>query len=201
MSSLKTFNFQKPKRSPNVHFINCFIKYGEGVNILCNTYINNFSSVKKKLEKKSHDMSEILKTTIFQVKVLFPHTLKTPENERFWDVFRMGKKGKLVWNGWNTEAVPIGVPKICTKFTGKHLCGNMISTKLLCSFTEITLWHGCYPVKLLHIFRTPCYKNTFGRLLLELKARSQAVSYFYIYKLNYFYCHCTYHIYVSTGTT
>ena len=126
---------------------------------------------------------------------------KEKKTEKFAQIIIFCKKGKLVWNGWNTEAVPIGVPKICTKFTGKHLCGNMISTKLLCSFTEITLWHGCYPVKLLHIFRTPCYKNTFGRLLLELKARSQAVSYFYIYKLNYFYCHCTYHIYVSTGTT
>ena len=167
MSSLKTFNVKKPKRSPNVHFINCFIKDGEGVNILCNTYISNFSSVKKKLEKKSHDMSEILKTTIFQVKVLFLYPLQTPENERFWDVFRMDKKGKLVWNGWNTEAVPIGVPKICTKFTGKHLCRNMISTKLLCSFIEITLWHGCSPVKLLHfsehpVTRTPldgCFWN------------------------------------------
>ena len=28
-------------------------------------------------------MSEILKTTIFQVKVLFPHTLKTPETRGF----------------------------------------------------------------------------------------------------------------------
>ena len=31
---------------------------------------------------------------------------------------------------------------------------------------EITLRHGCYPVSLLHIFRTPFYKNTSGWLLL-----------------------------------
>ena len=31
---------------------------------------------------------------------------------------------------------------------------------------EITLCHGCSPVNLLHIFRTPFQKNTFGGLLL-----------------------------------
>ena len=32
---------------------------------------------------------------------------------------------------------------------------------------EITLWHGCVPVNLLHIFRTPFLKNTSGQLFLE----------------------------------
>ena len=32
---------------------------------------------------------------------------------------------------------------------------------------EITLLHGCSPVNLLHIFRTPFPKNTSGRLLLD----------------------------------
>ena len=31
---------------------------------------------------------------------------------------------------------------------------------------EITLWHGCSPINLMHIFRTPFLKNTTGRLLL-----------------------------------
>ena len=31
---------------------------------------------------------------------------------------------------------------------------------------EITLWHACSPVNLLHIFRTPFSKNTSGWLLL-----------------------------------
>ena len=31
---------------------------------------------------------------------------------------------------------------------------------------EITLWHGCSPINLMHIFRTPFFKNTTGRLLL-----------------------------------
>ena len=36
--------------------------------------------------------------------------------------------------------------KICSKFTGDHQCQIVISIKLLCSFTEIALWHGCFPV-------------------------------------------------------
>ena len=34
------------------------------------------------------------------------------------------------------------------------------------NFIEITLWHRCSPVNLLHIFRAPFSKNTCGWLLL-----------------------------------
>ena len=44
----------------------------------------------------------------------------------------------------------------------------MISIKLQSNFIEITLRHACSPVNLLHISRTPFYKNTSGRLLLHL---------------------------------
>ena len=37
-------------------------------------------------------------------------------------------------------------------------------------FTEITLWHWCSPVNLLHTFRTPFPKSTSGELLLTLVA-------------------------------
>ena len=37
------------------------------------------------------------------------------------------------------------------------------------SFIKITLQHGCSPVNLLHIFRTPFPKDTSGGLLLQLK--------------------------------
>ena len=36
----------------------------------------------------------------------------------------------------------------------------MISIKLQSNFIEISLWHGCSPVHLLNIFRTPFPKNT-----------------------------------------
>ena len=59
------------------------------------------------------------------------------------------------------------VLKICSKFTGEDPYRSLISIKLLCSFIEITLPHECSPVNLLHIFRTPCFSNTSGWLLLK----------------------------------
>ena len=50
------------------------------------------------------------------------------------------------------------VLKICSKFTGKH--------SLQSNFIEIALRHGCSPVNLLLIFRTPFPRNTSGGLLL-----------------------------------
>ena len=60
-----------------------------------------------------------------------------------------------------------GVLKVCSKFAGEHLCRSAISIKLQSNFIEITLRHGCSPVNLQHIFRTPFVKNTSGRLLLR----------------------------------
>ena len=57
--------------------------------------------------------------------------------------------------------------KIYSKFTGEHTCQSVISIKLLCNFIEIALSHGCSPVNLLHIFRTPFPKNTPGWLFLK----------------------------------
>ena len=45
---------------------------------------------------------------------------------------------------------------------------SVILMKLLCNFIEITLRHGCSPVYLLLIFRTPYTKKASGRLLLEI---------------------------------
>ena len=59
------------------------------------------------------------------------------------------------------------VLKICSKFTGKHLCRSVVSVKLLSNFIKVTLRHGCSPVHLLHIFRTPFLENTYGWLLLN----------------------------------
>ena len=38
-------------------------------------------------------------------------------------------------------------------------------------YLPIALRHGCYPVNLLHIFRTPFYKNIYGGLLLFLRIK------------------------------
>ena len=61
-----------------------------------------------------------------------------------------------------------GVLQICSKFTGEHPYRSVISKKLQNNFIEITLWHACSPVNLLHYFRTPFNKKTSGRLLLKI---------------------------------
>ena len=52
-----------------------------------------------------------------------------------------------------------GVLKIRSKFTGEHLCRSAIWIKLPRNFIKITLRHGCSPVNLHHIFRTPLLKT------------------------------------------
>ena len=47
------------------------------------------------------------------------------------------------------------VLKTFSTFKGEHPFLSAISIKLQSSFIEITLQHGCSPVKLLYIFRTP----------------------------------------------
>ena len=47
---------------------------------------------------------------------------------------------------------------------------SVISIKLQRNFIEIALRHGCSPVHLLHIFRTPFLKNNSGWLLLKIGA-------------------------------
>ena len=66
-----------------------------------------------------------------------------------------------------------GVLKICSKFTGQHPWQSAISAisiKLQSNFYEILFRHGCSPVNLPDIFRTPFTKNTFGWLLLCIVA-------------------------------
>ena len=63
--------------------------------------------------------------------------------------------------------------KICSKFTREHSCRSAISIKLQSTFIEIALRHGCSPVNLLNIFRTPFPKNTSGRLLLRVPFRGR----------------------------
>ena len=66
------------------------------------------------------------------------------------------------------ETFSLVVLKIYRKVTGGHHCRSTISIKLIYNFIKITLRHGCSPVTLLHIFKTPFPKNTSGRMLLCL---------------------------------
>ena len=44
--------------------------------------------------------------------------------------------------------------QLYSKYTGEQPCGNVISVKLVCNFTETALPHGCFPVYLLYISKT-----------------------------------------------
>ena len=51
--------------------------------------------------------------------------------------------------------------KICSKFTGEHICRNAVSINLQSNYIENALRYGYSPINLLHInFRTPFHKNT-----------------------------------------
>ena len=58
-----------------------------------------------------------------------------------------------------------GILKICSKFTGEHPCRSVISSSK-------ALWHRWSPVNLLHIFRTPFYKNTSGGLCMPYQGKN-----------------------------
>ena len=53
----------------------------------------------------------------------------------------------------------------------KKRCSEVMQ-QIYSNFIEITLRHGCYPVKLQHIFRTLFSMNTSGWLLLSLTTRT-----------------------------
>ena len=72
-----------------------------------------------------------------------------------------------------------GNMEICSKFTGEDPCQSAISINLQNNFIEITLRHGCSPVNLLHIFRTPFYNYTYGGLLLNLRRMRKRANHFY----------------------
>ena len=65
------------------------------------------------------------------------------------------------------------VLKICSIFTGEHPYRSAISIKLESDFIEIALRHGCSPVNMVHIFRTPFPKSTYGGLLLSILSKTK----------------------------
>ena len=53
------------------------------------------------------------------------------------------------------------VLKVWSRFTEEHSCRSVILIKLLCNFIEVTFWHVCSHVNLLHIFRIHFSKYIF----------------------------------------
>ena len=73
--------------------------------------------------------------------------LKFFKAEKLWSFpsFRSSRSEVLLVNS---------ILKICSECTEEHPCRDLISIKLQSNFIEITLRHECFPVNLLHIFRT-----------------------------------------------
>ena len=63
-----------------------------------------------------------------------------------------------------SETAPLG----CSETAPLAEISSKFAACLQSSFIEITLPHGCSHVDILHIFRSPFYKNTFEGLLLTL---------------------------------
>ena len=86
-------------------------------------------------------------------------------------------KGRLSLDATHRSSPPEvflrkGISIICCKFTREHPCWSAILIKLQSNFIEIEHRHGCSSVNLLHIFRTPFIKNTYGwQLLNNLSSR------------------------------
>ena len=70
---------------------------------------------------------------------------------------------------WNLQKQPPrDVPRKKCSDNMQQIYRRTPMQKLLCNFNEITLYNGCSPVNLLHLFRTPFLQNTSGWLLLNL---------------------------------
>ena len=65
--------------------------------------------------------------------------------------------------------------KISQNFSG--ILSKRCSENMQSNFIEITVRHGCSPVNLLHIFRTPFSKNTSRWLLLNIYKRNKKTFY------------------------
>ena len=111
---------------------------------------NIWSSIHEKV-KQSSDWVGILKALLIKESVYY-FKIETIEIDR---------RAELI-NSSLEVFLGKGVLKICSKFIRKHPCRNVISIKLQSNCTEITFWHGCSLVNLLHIFSTSFPKNTSG---------------------------------------
>ena len=94
---------------------------------------------------------------------------KWDEGRVIWEKKRISSLNKITCRSSRPEVFLVKrTLKICNKFTGEHPCRSVISIKLQSNFIELTLRYGCSPLNLLHTFKTPFTKNSYGGLLLNL---------------------------------
>ena len=108
-------------------------------------------------QKSGKSLKAFEKHVLLGKLMMFWYSLSKHQKQPFIDILRSSHPKVFLGKG---------VLKICSKFTGKHSCRSAISVKLQSNFIETTLRHGCSPINLLHIFRTPFPKNTSEGLLL-----------------------------------
>ena len=112
--------------------------------------------------------SEIKSNSTFLIFIFMDKLAQISKAIMNWIYFALVFLFKKLFRSSQTEVfLRKGVLKICSKFTGEHPCQSVISIKLQSNFIEITLRHGCSTVNLLHTFRTPFPRNTYGWLLLN----------------------------------
>ena len=100
---------------------------------------------------------------LFQVKKFLPRQ----------EIFKLSNSGILVELYIQKQPSRRVLKKRCSekiqKIHTRTSMPSVISIKLLCNFIEIVLPHGCSPINLMHIFRTPFPETTSGWLLLYIK--------------------------------
>ena len=64
-----------------------------------------------------------------------------------------------------------GILRKLAKFTGKHLCKSLFFNKVSglrpLTLLKRRLWHKCFPMNFAKFLRTPIFKNTSERVLLN----------------------------------
>ena len=141
-----------------------------------------------KFTKLNNSLSHIL------LQVFCLHFLRTHHGYFFRRCFESVQAHFLSGNRSSRSEVFLvkGVLKMCSTFTGEHPCRSVILIKLLCNFTEITLWHGCSPANLLHIFRTSFPRKISGWLLLRTFERKVVFLVIYLFSYNSSFLHVGY---------
>ena len=97
-----------------------------------------------------------MRCLILEIFWVYTHFIQNPNGS---------KLTKKIWIGWKWRIQKQPSRGVLTKRCPENM---QQYADMLCNFIEITLLHGCSPVNLLHIFRTPFPKKTSGWMLLRM---------------------------------